>query len=305
MLSDRPYMRDADYPRNRSSVLVWLIAAILAVFVLQIAFILLPLGGRGVPAQLLGLTADDLKSFQVWRLLTYSFVHSSGNLLLHLLGNVLGLYFIGREVLPLVGSRRFLGFYAAAVVAGGLAWSAVNWNHGGLLVGASAGVMGLLAVFACFYPHRPITLLIFFVLPVTVKPKHLALGLAAFDLLGFLIYELPHATNTLGIAHSSHLGGMAAGWIFYRFVHESRWSASGSGTSIELPAWLRRVKKAQATTPVAYKVNVSPPAASTSSSDLRAEVDRILDKINSQGFAALTPEEKRRLDQARDLLSRR
>jgi hypothetical protein len=37
---------------------------------------------------------------------------------------------------------------------------------------------------------------------------------------------------------------------------------------------------------------------------LRAEVDRILDKINSEGFGALTAEEKRLLDEARDLLSR-
>jgi hypothetical protein len=38
--------------------------------------------------------------------------------------------------------------------------------------------------------------------------------------------------------------------------------------------------------------------------DLRAEVDRILDKINSQGFGALTEEEKRKLDEAKDMLSR-
>jgi hypothetical protein len=42
----------------------------------------------------------------------------------------------------------------------------------------------------------------------------------------------------------------------------------------------------------------------TNRNDLRVEVDRILDKINSEGFGALTPEEKRLLDEARDLLSR-
>jgi hypothetical protein len=43
----------------------------------------------------------------------------------------------------------------------------------------------------------------------------------------------------------------------------------------------------------------------TNRDHLRAEVDRILDKINSEGFGALTEDEKRRLDEARDLLSRR
>jgi membrane associated rhomboid family serine protease len=303
MLSDRPYMRDADYPRNRTSVLVWLIAAILAVFVLQVLFLALPIGDKRLVTELLGLSPDRLKAGEVWRLFTYNLVHSTG--LLHVAGNVLGLYFIGREVLPLIGSRRFLALYASTVICGGLAWAASNWNYGGLLLGASAGVMGLMVVFACFYPHRPITLLIFFVLPVTVKPKHLVLVLAAFDLLGYFIYEFPHAASTLGIAHSSHLGGMAAGWLFHRCVIEGRWFQPGSRVQMELPGWMKRRRQA-AVTP-AYKVNVSPaaPSASSSPADLRAEVDRILDKINSQGFGALTPEEKRRLDQARDLLSRR
>jgi membrane associated rhomboid family serine protease len=303
MLSDRPYMRDTDYPRNRTSVLVWLIAAILAVFVLQVLFLALPIGDKRLVTDLLGLSPDRLKAGEVWRLFTYSLVHSMG--LLHVAGNVLGLYFIGREVLPLIGPRRFLALYASSVICGALVWAASNWNYGGLLLGASAGVMGLMVVFACFYPHRPITLLIFFVLPVTVKPKHLVLVLAAFDLLGYFIYEFPHAASTLGIAHSSHLGGMAAAWVFHRAVIEGRWFERGSRGRMELPAWMKRSPKSVPAP--AYKVNLSTSgtAESPSPADLRAEVDRILDKINSQGFGALTPEEKRRLDQARDLLSRR
>ena len=56
---------------------------------------------------------------------------------------------------------------------------------------------------------------------------------------------------------------------------------------------------AKPATPAAYHVNLS------NREDLRAEVDRILDKINSQGFGALTADEKRLLDEAKDLLSRR
>ena len=71
-----------------------------------------------------------------------------------------------------------------------------------------------------------------------------------------------------------------------------------SSVGIELPRWLRRRQKTAASTP-RFQVNL------TSRDDLRAEVDRILDKINSEGFGALTDEEKRLLDEARDLLSRR
>jgi hypothetical protein len=58
-------------------------------------------------------------------------------------------------------------------------------------------------------------------------------------------------------------------------------------------------KAAKPAAPAAYQVNVSSPG------DLRAEVDRILDKINSQGFGSLSADEKRMLDDAKDLLSRR
>jgi membrane associated rhomboid family serine protease len=303
MLSDRSYMRDAEYPRQRTSVLTWLIASILAVFVLQVMFIAMPLGNRRMITDLLGLSIYQLRAGEVWRLLTYAFVHGANPF--HVGLNLLGLYFVGREVLPLVGPRRFLALFATAVLAGALAWSASNWRFEGGLVGASAGVMGVLTVYACFFPDRPTTVLLMFV-PVTFKPKHLVLILASFELAGYFLYEFTHAANSLGVAHSSHLGGIAGGWLFHRFVVEGRWPRRGS-VQMELPAWLKRSRKAPSAP--AYKVNVNPPPSvaglATSPADLRAEVDRILDKINSQGFGALTPAEKRRLDEARDLLSRR
>ena len=93
-------------------------------------------------------------------------------------------------------------------------------------------------------------------------------------------------------------GFYAVGWLFFRFVYQREWREPDRVSTIELPRWFRRAKAAP-TTPT-YHVNVTPP----SREDLRAEVDRILDKINSQGFGVLTPEEKRRLDEAKNLLSR-
>jgi len=64
-----------------------------------------------------------------------------------------------------------------------------------------------------------------------------------------------------------------------------------------MPTWIK--KQGSGGTVSSYNVNYG------SKEYLRAEVDRILDKINSQGFGALTPEEKKRLDEAKDLLSKR
>lgn len=287
-------MRD-DYRRNQTSVVVWLIAAIVAGFLLQNIF-LRWFGVGQAFTEYFALSIDGLQSGRVWTLLTYSFLHSPSNLL-HVIANLLGLYFLGRELLPLLGEKRFLWFYAAAAVAGGLLWTATHWRTGGVVWGASAAVYGLLTVFACFYPNRQVTLLLFFVLPVTLKPKYIASALLGLDLCGFLFYEVMGAVSPFGFAHSAHLGGMLAGWIYFRYVHEGKWSLRRSA-SFELPKWARR-RTASSTPAPKFQVNLS------DRNDLRAEVDRILDKINSQGFGSLTDEEKRVLDSAKDMLSRR
>ncbi|HRG55943.1 MAG TPA: hypothetical protein PLG56_07890, partial [Lacunisphaera sp.] len=82
-----------------------------------------------------------------------------------------------------------------------------------------------------------------------------------------------------------------------RFIHAGHgWDRAGG---MSLPGWLRRRPKLPAAK------NAPLASAGKSGSQLRAEVDRILDKINSQGFGALTPQEKRVLDEAKDLLSRK
>jgi hypothetical protein len=73
--------------------------------------------------------------------------------------------------------------------------------------------------------------------------------------------------------------------------------ALASRPAVELPRWLRKTPRAAR--PPAYRVDPS------NRDGLRAEVDRILDKINSEGFSALTPDERQILDEAKDLLSRR
>jgi len=299
MLSDRSYMRDT-YPDRRASVLTWLISATIAAFVLQNVSLRLIFHDASAYGPF-ELSIASLRAGHVWTLATYGFLHDPENLL-SIVCNMLGLYFLGRELVPLVGEKRFLGFYFAAIVLGGLAWTAVNWRLGGSVIGASAAVMGVLSLFACFFPDQEITFLLFFVLPVRVKPKYVALGIAAFDLFGCVFYEILGKVSPFGgIAYSAQLGAMAAGWLYYRAMHSPtswRRKAREPRSAIALPAWTKRAPPGAAA-PAAFSVNVE------SRNDLRAEVDRILDKINSQGFGALTADEKRRLDDARDLIGRR
>jgi membrane associated rhomboid family serine protease len=297
MLSDRSYMRETA-PKERTNVLTWLIAAIIGGFVTQL-FVTRFFNGDYLVEQTCALSPIALRHYKLWTLVSYSFLHAQGlGFLLHILGNVMGLYFLGNSLLPILGEKRFLILYICAVILGGLTWTAVNWHTDNVLIGASAGVMGLLVIFASFFPNQEMTFLLFFVVPITLKPKYIALGALFLDLIGCLFYEIMGMNSPLGFAHSAHLGGMATGWLYIQLFHNKNWWSNLKGkSSRNISSWIKKPKP-QSTLENKYNLNFG------NKELLRAEVDRILDKINSKGFGSLTAEEKKRLDEAKDLLTK-
>jgi membrane associated rhomboid family serine protease len=292
MLSDRPYMH-GEYHRPSTPVVIWLVSALLAAFVLELVLLSPWLGASGAAVMhYLPLTVEGLRSGYVWTLFTHSLLHSTDNPF-HILFTIVGLIFIGRELEAVLGPRRLLAVYVAAILTGGLAWAAVNWTHGGVHIGAGSAILAFLVVLAGVHPHTEMTLFFF---PVNFRIRHLVYAALAIDVLGLLFYEISGARAPLGMTPSAHLGGMLAGWIYFRYFHAGNGWDRAPGMA--LPAWLRWPKRTRPTPS-------SPGPARRSNLPLRAEVDRILDKINSQGFGALTEEEKRVLDEAKDLLSRR
>jgi membrane associated rhomboid family serine protease len=296
MLFDRSYMR-SDYPRETTSALTWLLSAVVAGSVMQLVFERFL--DSNVMVDLFAVTPAALLQGEVWTLVTYTFLHGG---VLHLVLNALGLFLLGREIAPLLGTRGSIQFYLSTAILGALAWFAAHaWGSPTFpLVGASAVLAGMFIFFACVAPEREITFLLFFVLPVTLKPKVLAWILLGIETLGFLFNELRGGAldGGAGIAHSAHLGGMLGGWLYFRLLYANNGLDRAARTSFSLTLFRRRPK---APAPVAE--SDSPPLAPPV--NLRAEVDRILDKINSHGFGALTEQEKRLLDDAKDLLSRR
>lgn len=291
MLSDRPYMH-GEYPRRTTSAVIWLISALIAAFVLELVLLSPWLGASG--RELVGkfpLTIDNLQHWRLWTLLTHSLLHSTANPF-HILFTILGLVFIGRELEAHLGARRLLGVFAGAILLSGLGWTAVNWVHGGAHIGAGSALFAFLVVLAGVQPGQELTLFFF---PVSFRLRHIVYAVLAVDLLCLVLYELGGAPVPLGLTPSAHLGGMLAGWIYFRYLHAGNgWDRA---PALAWPKWLRREPR-----PAPGR---SPAVSSRKSSpQLRAEVDRILDKINSDGFGSLTAEEKRLLDEAKDLLSR-
>ena len=295
-----------DSGRTPPSILAWFLGLLAAVFVLQ------NVGqtwfGNNALWDYGALSSRGIHAGRIWTLLTYALFHGD---FLHIFINGLGIFFLGRELEAVLGRTRFLKLILASALGGGIAWLAVYFNRHSLVVGASAVGMGFLTVFTCLDTRRQVG---FMFLPITFEAKWFLFIFGGFDLLGFLIRELPGHGTLLGISHIAHLGGIAGGWVFYQLAVARRMPfMSGAAPAIEAPEWMRRKKPLPKP---AFKVNVGgatsaspsrPPAgpAPTSRDALRAEVDRILDKINLHGFGSLTAEEKRVLDEARQHLNPR
>jgi membrane associated rhomboid family serine protease len=303
MLSDRPYMRAPDRSSPFDPV-KWLMGIFGGLYIAQQIWER-PLGHYSDPTyfSLFSLSGNAvLHAQKLWSLFSYNFLvnlaDGTGGVLV-LIANLLGLYFFGGAVRDLVGPKRFVALYLGFVVVAAAAWCAVyplgvDW----MLFGPSASLAGLFALYSCYHADEQMTFLAFFIIPVTVKPKIFCWIWIALDVIGFVFYEMMGHPGLLWNGHIANLAAMGTAYGFYRLA--GRVDPFGQTTSggISLPRWLHRWKKSATPAP-RYKVNLG------NRDDLRAEVDRILDKINSQGFGALTAEEKRLLDEARDQLSRR
>ena len=156
MLDDRSYMR-SPYRPGRSMTTILLIS-LAACYLVQ--SLLEGLKGEDWVMRWLALSSYGLAHGRVYQLLTFQFLHGG---LWHLLMNMIGLYFFGRAMEQMLGSIGMLKLYLASGVIGGLLQVGLAFafphTFGAAIVGASAGIFGLIAAFATRAPEEPITLL--------------------------------------------------------------------------------------------------------------------------------------------------
>jgi membrane associated rhomboid family serine protease len=301
MLYDRSYMRAQESPSiERASAVTILLVITIGAFVLeQIINVSFPGTGNGGSSFIkkwFVLSAENFKELKVWTVISYAFLHSSNNIW-HIVGNMLSLFFIGRMVEPLLGKRSFFMLYFSGAIIGGIAYLFFHLNDQSSVVGASAAVCAILAFFCMRFPERQITLLLFFIIPLTVKPKWIFWGFLGISTYLLLFSEIQ---GTNGVAHSAHLGGFLTGVVYYRYIY-NRQMVSGNifgQTRIEAPQWFKRRRKVESK--ISYQVN----RPTQNRDGLQKEVDRILDKINTSGFSSLNETEKATLEKAKELLNR-
>jgi len=296
MLSDRDYMRSdasggAGYhaPRPMSATTLLLILNVAAFLLEAILYGYPPRFLQGPP---LALRADQVLHGYVWELLTYQFLHGG---LLHILLNCWGIFVFGRDVEAVLGKRRFFVLYFTSGVVGGLFQVLASLSLSGRfpmavpVVGASAGLFGLVAAFAMMYPHRTLTILLFFVIPVTLRAKTLLMICGAIAVFG-LLFQGGH------IAHAAHLGGMLAGMVFIRRLHHHLGHWPG-----EEPASRRRPLFGFGTGKPSKPGGTTIIDVQEADADqfMAREIDPILEKISSHGIQSLTARERKTLEEAR------
>ncbi len=143
-------------------------------------------------------------------LITYQFLHGG---ILHLLSNMLFLWVFGDNVEDAMGHLKFLVFYLACGVAGGLAHAALLPSSQLPLIGASGAVSGVIAAYLMLHPRVRVWVLAFRILPLRV-PAAWVLGFWAVSQLAMAAL----APTDDGVAWWAHIGGLAAGAVLVLFM---------------------------------------------------------------------------------------
>lgn len=230
---------------------------------------------------------QGIYGLQLWRWVTYQFLHGD---FLHILVNMIGLFFFGPLMEQWWGSRRFLAFYLLCGCCGAFLFTffalvlpGVVFNVQALaaddltpemirLVGASGSVYGILLACAVLYPKMRVMLLI--------PPIPMPMWVLATVFLGIAFLSLVAGSANAG-GEAAHLGGAALAYLLIKKPMLLNWADRFSPAAIQegwsRGRWERKQQQAAAT---------------------EAEVDRILDKVKQHGLQSLTRKEKKTLQRA-------
>jgi membrane associated rhomboid family serine protease len=213
-----------------------------------------------------------------WTAITYMFVHAGP---LHLALNLAILFGFGPAVERKLGSRRFIVYFLYCGLSGAMfALAMAKVLRVDPFVGASGALYGVILAFAMTWPEAQLNGL-FVSVPITIRRAFFVL-VGADLVLSVLVHD--------GIAHLAHVGGAAAGYLFF-------WAQSLANR--RAPARPSTVVRRPVVTPMRVEETVtelrpiSPPVADRRIEVKSDELDRVLDKISQSGIESLTSQERK------------
>ena len=208
----------------------------------------------------------------IWQPITYIFFHGG---IWHVLINMFVLWMFGSELERLWGKSHFLRFYFYTGIGSGLITLLFNYQSTTPIVGASGSVYGVLLAYGLTYPNRRVYL--YGLIPIKSLWFVIGIGLIAF---------ISSFNNVSQVSHITHISGM---FIAYMLIKKP----------IYLDEIIFKIRKRI----LEYQV-YNKEKKVTQHRQLEKEINRILDKINSQGFDKLSEEEQHQLYKGSHILSK-
>ncbi|MDR2042624.1 MAG: rhomboid family intramembrane serine protease [Tannerella sp.] len=225
--------------------------------------------------------------YRPWTVITYMFLHVD---LLHILFNMLWLYWFGGIFLLFFSERQLGGLYVTGGIAGALLFMLAynlfpyfrNLAGHNLLMGASASVMAI--VFAISFCQKNYEINLLFI--GRVKLIYLALFTLLIDLLSI--------TSSNAGGHIAHLGGAAFGILYAGQLEH------GKDLTVFVNRWIDRLvnlkkRKRRPRMKVAYKRPESDMDYNARKREEMDALDAILEKLKRSGYASLSAGEKKKL----------
>jgi len=208
----------------------------------------------------------------IWQPITYIFFHGG---IWHVLINMFVLWMFGSELERLWGKSHFLRFYFYTGIGSGLITLLFNYQSITPIVGASGSVYGVLLAYGLTYPNRRVYL--YGLIPIKSLWFVIGIGLIAF---------ISSFNNVSQVSHITHISGM---FIAYMLIKKP----------IYLDEIIFKIRKRI----LEYQI-YNKEKKVTEHRQLEKEINRILDKINSQGFDKLSEEEQHQLYKGSHILSK-
>lgn len=223
---------------------------------------------------------SDTNSFLIkpWTIITYGFLHTK---FLHILFNLIGLFYIGHLFKEYFTSKQVLNFYIYGTIFGGILFI-LSYNFfpvfssskdQNILMGASAGVYAILVGIATYLPNYQ------FKIPLIgfIKLWHIVALWIFLD-----IIQIP--VNNAG-GHFAHLGGALFGFFYVYTISNKKLNFMNPFKEL----FKKKEKKLKT---VYNSGNKAPKGSYGYKSKNQREIDEVLEKIKKSGYDSLTQEEK-------------
>jgi membrane associated rhomboid family serine protease len=256
------------WTQQQRVALLALITANIIVFAIQV---ILQSYDSAFVRDYLALSQSGMRAAYGWQFFTAMFLHDGP---WDLLGNMLLLYLLGRDVESILGQRQFLILYFSGVIAGELGHLFLMPSNCALHA-AGGGVAAVLVAYATILPEMELTSLVFFVLPIRLKAKHLAYGVF-FIALALVVFD-----RVGTVTHSAYFGGCIAGWFYSHLLGFGR------------PSYIQRIMRRR-------RAEADRLERMGAEEFIAEQIDPLLDKISRSGINSLTRSEKRKLALARE-----